>query len=171
MLPALFANTKRNLIAAAAATAILATSAAPALAWGQREQDFTKGVLATLLVGTLIHQAQRPPIYQPRPIYVQRPPVYVQRPPVYQPRPVYYAPAPISIYDTPTAQAFSSYTTTERRRIQSTLMAYGYYRGPVDGAFGPGTYSAVQAYAQHSNRLAMLDTRGGAYGFLDGLLF
>ncbi len=170
MLPVMFTNTKRNIIAGLTAVAVLASGAAPALAWGQREQDFTKGVIATVLLGQLLNQAHRPPVYQP-PIYQPRPPVY--RPPVYhQPRPpVYYPPVQPSVYNTPTAQAFASYTLNERRRIQSTLSAYGYYRGSIDGSFGPATYNAVAAYAQQTHRLAMLDTRGGAYGFLDGLLF
>ena len=162
MLPVMFTNTKRNIIAGITAVAVLAAGTAPALAWGQREQDFSKGVLATLLIGTLINQSHHQKVYAPRqPVYYQPQP----RPPVYHP------PVQPSVYNTPTAQAFASYTLNERRRIQSTLSAYGYYRGSIDGSFGPSTYNAVQAYAGQTNRLAMLDTRSGAYGFLDGLLF
>ena len=167
MLPVMFTNTKRNIIAGITAVAVLATGTAPALAWGQHEQDFSKGVLATILLGSLINQSHRQPVYN-QPVYAPRPPVYYQP----QPRPpVYYPPVQPSVYNTPTALAFASYTLNERRRIQSTLSAYGYYRGSIDGSFGPSTYNAVQAYASQTNRLAMLDTRGGAYGFLDGLLF
>ncbi|MEO6300620.1 MAG: peptidoglycan-binding domain-containing protein [Paracoccaceae bacterium] len=190
MLPNMFTNTKRNIIAGVTAAAMLASASAPALAWGQREQDFSKGALAVILLGTVINEAnkqhQQPVYNQPvynQPIYgqhrrghYQQPPVYYpQQPPVYYPQrprpPVYYPPVQQSVYNTPTAQAFNSYTRDERRRIQSSLMAYGYYRGSVDGSFGPGTYNAVVAYAQNTHQLAMLNTRGGAYGFLDGLLF
>ena len=185
MLLNMFTNTKRNIIAGVTAAAMLATGSAPALAWGQREQDFTKGAVAAILLGTVIQEANRahrnpqPPVYYPQqpPVYYpQRPPVYYppHRPPVYYPQPrppVYYPPVQQSVYNTPTAQAFNSYTHNERRRIQSSLTAYGYYRGSVDGSFGPGTYNAVVAYAQNTHRLEMLSTRGGAYGFLDSLLF
>ena len=167
MLPNMFTNTKRNLIVGITAVAVLAGGSAPALAWGKGEQNFVAGVAATLLAQALIRDANRPPVYAPRP------PVYYYpqpRPPVYYP-PVYYPPVQPSVYNTPTGLAFNSYTYNERRRIQSALSTYGYYRGPVDGSFGPGTYNAIVGYAQHSHRLAMLDTRGGAYGFLDGLLF
>ena len=175
MLPSMFANTKRNLIAGVTAIAVLASATSPALAWGQREQDFTKGVFATLLLGAIIKDASRPH-YQPQPVYrqpVYRQPVYRQpayHPPVYYP-PVYYPPNPVSIYDTASGQAFQSYSSNERRRIQSTLSAYGYYHGNIDGNFGASTYDAVNAYARHTGKLAQLDTRGGAYGLYDGLLF
>lgn len=157
MLPNMFINAKRNIIAGTVAAAIAITPAAPAMAWGKNEQNFLKGVAAALLVGALINEAnknKRQPVYQPQPQ-----------------RPVYYNPQPVSIYQTPTAQAFNTYTLNERRRIQSTLSAYGYYRGSIDGSFGPNTYGAIQAYASRTNRVASLNTRAGAYGLLDGLLF
>jgi hypothetical protein len=146
----------------------LGTSVAPALAWGQREQDFTKGALSVLLLGAIVKDArehrayeQAPPVYYaPRPVY--HAPVY--QPPVYQP-PVQ------SYYATPAAQAFKSYTAGERRSIQAALAHYGYYVGAVDGSFGPSTYRAINAYARDSGRLAMLETRGGAYGVLDSLIY
>ena len=123
MLPSMFTNTKRNIIAGVTAFAVLAAGTAPALAWGKNEQNFTKGVLATLLVQGIIRSNEKPG-YRP-PVYYQQPPVYYQ-----QPAPIYYAPAPVyqappmySIYGTPTAEAFNSYTLNERRRIQSTLSA------------------------------------------------
>ncbi len=153
---------------------------APALAWGKNEQNFTKGVVAALIAGALIKEMNKPaqaqPLPRPQPIY--QPPVYeqpiYQQPPVYQP-PVYhqppvYQPAP-SVYTTAAAQAFNSYSRNERLRIQSTLANYGYYRGGIDGSFGPGTYQAVTAYAQAQGRLADLNTRGGAYGLYDGLIY
>ena len=155
MLPNMFTNAKRNIIAGVTAIAVLASGTAPALAWGKNEQNFAKGVFATLLIQSIIRSNEKPGY----------------RPPVYQPAPIYYNPAPVSIYSTPTAQAFNTYTDNEQRRIQSTLSAYGYYRGSIDGSFGPGTYAAIQAYASRTGRTAALTTRGGAYGLLDGLLF
>ena len=169
MLPVL-SNLKTKLIAGTVAASLLAASAAPALAWGDREQGFTSGVVATVLLGALLTQ----PRYiqpQPQPVYRHRQPVYYQpvyRQPVYQ-QPVYQAPAQ-SIYSTPAAVAFNSYSTNERIRIQATLANYGYYNGSLDGSFGSGTYNAVNAYASRTGKLAALSTRGGAYGLYDALI-
>ena len=167
MLP-LMSNLKTSLIAGSVAVALLANSAAPAMAWGQREQDFTKGALAVLLLGAIARDAshheresRQPPVYQP--------PVY-QQPTYYDPQPQPYYPVQ-SVYSTPAAQAFQSYDLNERRRIQATLANYGYYHGTIDGSFGPGTYQAITAYASRSGKLSMLATRGGAYGLMDGLLY
>ncbi len=180
MLP-LMSNVKRNLIAGSVALALVASSAVPALAWGQREQDFSKGALAVLLLGAIVKDSNNHNYghgnnhYQPQPY---QPPVYYQpQPPVYQP-PVYYQPQPQpyyppiqSVYSTPAGQAFQSYSVNERRRIQATLANYGYYHGNVDGNFGPGTYQALNSYASRTGKLAQLETRGGAYGLMDGLLY
>ena len=172
MLPVV-STLKTKLIAGSVAVGLLATSAAPAMAWGQREQDFTKGVLATVLLGAAIHEYNHPTYVQPRrqPVYYQpvyQQPVYQQ--PVYQP-PVYQQPVyQQSLYSTAAAQAFNAYSPNERIRIQATLTNYGYYHGRLDGSFGPGTYDAVVAYARHAGRLPMLDTRGGAFGLFDGLI-
>ena len=170
MLPSMFANAKRNLIAGVTAVAVLASATSPALAWGQREQDFTKGVLATLLVGGIILDANRPQYAPQRPVYrqpVYRQPIYAQ--PVYQ-QPVYYQPQPLSIYNTAAGLAFNSYSTNERLRIQSTLTTYGYYHGRIDGSFGPGTYEAVNAYARRTGQVAQLVNRNGAYDVYNALL-
>lgn len=156
----LFSSVKRALISGSVALALLGTSGAPASAWGQREQDFTKGALTALVLGAIVRDARQHHAYD------NRPPVYY---PV-QPRPVYHAPAQ-SYYATPAAQAFQSYTNGERRRIQAALANYGYYVGYVDGSFGPGTYRAITAYARESGQMAMLETRGGAYGLLDSLIY
>jgi hypothetical protein len=162
MLPSMFANTKRNLIAGVTAIAVLAGGANPALAWGKPEQQFLAGVATTLLIGQLIKNSPRygQPQVAPQPHYVPR-----------HHRPVRYDPQPVSIYATPVGMAFGSYTDNEQRRIQSTLTAYGYYHGNIDGSFGPGTYNAIAAYARRTGKTALLNTRAGAYGVLDGLLF
>ena len=156
----LFSSAKRALISGSVALALLSTSVAPAMAWGQREQDFTKGALSVLALGAILRDARHHSTQE------NRPPVYY---PV-QPRPVYHAPIQ-SYYATPAAQAFQTYTTAERRRIQAALANYGYYTGYVDGSFGPGTYRAITAYARESGQMATLETRGGVYGLLDGLIY
>lgn len=160
MLPAF----KSTALAALTAFAIAAAPAAPAYAWGDDEQNFVKGIAATLLVQGLIREAKRPlrnqPVYvQPRPVYQE--PVYQQphRQPQYQ----------TSIYRSPAAQAFNSYSRSERRLIQKRLSAYGYYRGGYDGAFGPGTYSAVVAYANDQDQ--SVRSTAGAFGVYDSLMY
>ena len=152
MLPFMFAQTKRNLIAGATALAVLAAGASPALAWGKNEQQFLSGVAATILFQEILRDARR------------------QQQPRYQ-APVRYEPAPVSIYGSPVGQAFNAYSDNEQRRIQSTLSAYGYYHGSIDGSFGPGTYNALAMYASRTNKTEQLNTRAGAFGLLDGLLF
>jgi peptidoglycan hydrolase-like protein with peptidoglycan-binding domain len=69
------------------------------------------------------------------------------------------------------AAQFNSYTNHRQRRIQSTLSAYGYYRGAIDGSFGPGTYNATVAYANATGRSNLLGTMVGARSIYKALLF
>jgi len=163
MLPSMFANAKRNLIAGVTAFAVLASGTTPALAWGKGEQQFLAGVATTLLLGQIIKNSPR---YRQQPVAPQQH-YYTPRPH----RPAYYEPQHTSIYATPIGMAFNSYSDNEQRRIQSTLTAYGYYRGNIDGSFGPGTYDAIAAYARRTGKTAELGSRAGSYGLLDGLLF
>jgi hypothetical protein len=180
MLPAVTLKTttlKRVGVAALTALAIAITPAAPALAWGQREQDVLTGVVGTLIVGGIINEARRdPPVYrQPEPVYQPQRPVYVE--PRYgherkhrkhhyeEPRPT------VSIYNTAAARAFASYSSSERRMIQRRLSAFGYYRGGADGSFGPGTYNAIVAYAQDEGLLRQLGSTATAYAVYDGLIY
>ncbi len=156
MLPAF----KSTALAALTAFAIAATPAAPAYAWGEDEQNFVKGIAATLLVQGLIREAKRgernqPVYFAPQPVYQQP----RQHQPTYQ----------NSIYRTPAAQAFNSYSRAERRLIQKRLSAYGYYRGGLDGAFGPGTYAAIRAYANDQGQ--SLASNGAAFGVYDSLMY
>lgn len=178
------ASLKRGAIASILALALALP--APAMAWGQREQDTLKGILGTLVIGGLILNSQNQPRVvqpQPAPVYHAPPrqePRYYQEPRHYQeprghgrPRheaPRYYAPQ-VSIYATPAARAFNSYSNAERRLIQRRLAAYGYYRGGVDGSFGPGTYSAVVAYANAQRLTRQLASTSSAYGVYDGLIY
>ena len=171
MLPSICANVKTKLIAGVTALAVLTAGTAPAQAWGKNEQQFVAGAVTALALGALILNSpkygQARPVYQPQ--YQQKPQYYTPR--TSHKRPVRYEPAPVSIYSTPAGMAFNTYTSNERRRIQSTLTAYGYYRGSIDGSFGPGTYGAIDAYARRTGKTSMLASRAGAYGLLDALLF
>lgn len=139
-------------IAAVTAFSLAAGAALPSHAWGAREQGVLAGVLGTLLVGAIIIDNSKP------------------APPRAQPLPV-YAPAGGSIYATPAAAEFGAYSDSTQRRIQSTLSAFGYYHGPIDGAFGPQTYKAVLAYARARGNTNMLATRAGARTLYEQLLY
>lgn len=166
MLP-LMSNIKTKLIAGTVAVALIATSAAPAFAFGKDEQNMLKGALGVLLLGAIMRDANHHKHEQQQPVYRQ--PVYYEDQP--RPRPPVYQPPVQSYYNTPAAMAFNAYSGDERLRIQATLANYGYYRGRVDGNFGPGTYQALTAYATQSGKMSMLETRGGAFGLMDGLLY
>jgi hypothetical protein len=145
---------KHNLVAAATALSIAAVPAAPALAWGDREQGFVAGVVTTVIIDEILKEGRkaREARRTPEVVYVERP-----------------AHTTTSIYRTPAARAFQSYSLAERKAIQRNLRAWGYYRGGIDGAFGPGTYNAVVAYARDEG--AALNSTASAYGVYDGLIF
>ena len=144
-------------LTATLAAALAAAPVAPAHAWGEKEQNALLGLAVAGTLGALYLKSRQA---QPAPA------------PVYTP-----APAPTmsssggSIYATPVAAAFNSYTYPERQRIQNRLKGWGYYTGGVDAAFGPGTYSAIASYARDGNETQRLATTAGAYALLDGLLF
>lgn len=153
-------NTKA--IATAAALAVAATAAAPAHAWGKKEQGFVAGALTAIIIDELIEN-NRHRKAAPAPVY---------RDPVYRdPAPRYDTPRYGSVYSTPAAQAFNSYSRAERKAIQRSLRAYGYYHGGIDGSFGPGTYNAIVAYARASGASGHLNSAGGVYALYDGLLY
>ncbi len=145
---------KTKAIAALTAGALIVSSAAPSYAWGQREQDVLKGIIGTIVIGALIKEATKPQV-QPRPV---------------QPQPV-YMPAPTSIYNTAVAARFNAYSDNNQRRIQSTLSAYGYYHGAIDGVFGSGTYNATVSYANAKGKSNLLSTQAGVTALYDSLLF
>ncbi len=172
---------KQAVVAAVTALAI-AVPAAPALAWGQRERDTLTGVAGALLIENVIRnsrhtqaQAAQPQyVPQPQPRYVEPhyQPRYVE--PQYQPRHRHYEQRVVvapSIYATPAADAFKSYSWAERRMIQRRLAVFGYYDGGVDGSFGPGTYSAITAYANAQGQGRALRATNTAYAVYDGLIY
>lgn len=175
--------------ATAAATALSLALAlpAPAHAWGEKEQNLA-ALAAAGIIGTVLWQqyqrqnggvvgrapVQNYPIYsQPRyqqPRYQQ--PTY-QEPSYQEPRyqsPRYSTPVGASVYSTPAARAFNSYSASERRAIQSRLARAGYYNGSIDGSFGPMTYRAVMAISRDSTGSDKLATMGGAFEFYDTIL-
>jgi hypothetical protein len=158
MLPMISAQ-KRNLIAGVTALSVVLAGATPALAWGKKEQGILTGIAAVILFQQLVKHSNAAPAPRPQPLPL---PPRPQEPVRYQ---------PVSIYATPVGQAFNAYTDSEQRRIQSTLSAYGYYQGTIDGSFGPGTYNALALYASRTGKVALMDNRSGAFSLLDGLLF
>lgn len=155
-------NAKTKVIAGLTALTIAAVPATPALAWGEKEQGFVAGVATAVIVDEILKN--RRARMGAAPVYVAPAPIYVE------PRHTYVEPRhTTSIHATPAARAFQSYTTSERKAIQRKLRAWGYYRGGIDGAFGPGTYNAIIAYARDEG--TSLSSMARAYGVYDGLLF
>jgi len=147
---------KASMIATLTALSIVAIPATPAHAWGEREQNFLAGVATAVIIGEVIknnRRANAAPAPAPAPVYAE-------------PRPTH-----TSIYRTPAARAFNSYSASERRAIQRNLRAWGYYRGGLDGSFGPTTYNAIVAYARDEGISRNLSNTGGAFAIYDGLIF
>ncbi len=107
---------------------IAAVPATPALAWGDKEQGFVAGVTTAIIVDELLKNNRKARLYDQgyskSPVY--REPRYVE-PRYDEPRHT------TSVYSTPAARAFQSYSLRERKAIQRNLRAYGYYRGGIDG--------------------------------------
>ena len=146
-------------LTATLAAALAAAPVAPAHAWGEKEQNALLGLAVAGTLGALYWKSQQAKARPaPAPVYTPAPRSTVSS-------------SGGSIYSTPVASAFNSYTYSERQRIQNRLKGWGYYNGGVDAAFGPGTYSAITAYARDGNETQRLATSAGAYALLDGLLF
>ncbi|MFN3721864.1 MAG: peptidoglycan-binding protein [Paracoccaceae bacterium] len=193
----MFKTARTSVIAAVTALSLAVTAAAPAQALGKNERNFIKGVAAAVIVGALINEAQaRAPRPQPQPVYRPHPqpqPTYRPHPqpqPTYRPHPQpqphgQYRPrqdhhqstsgrvigSNNSVHATIAGQTFNNYSASQRRAIQSRLRAFGYYTGGIDGAFGPGTYRAVVAYARDSGGERQLQTRAGTFGVYDSLIY
>lgn len=168
MLPAV----TRTATAAVTALALAVAAVQPAQALGKNERNVLKGVFAAVVINELIKQgrsnAQPAPTYPLHPGYGHhnpRPPVY-QPPPVQQP-PVHQHPG---YQSSVAAAAFYEFTPQSRRLIQQRLAAYGYYRGGIDGVWGPGTSAAVQAYARDVRSTQSLATRNGSVQLYNNLI-
>ncbi len=161
MLPTVM-TVKSTLVAAIAALSI-ATIPAPALALGDKEKGFVAGVATAVIVDELLKNNRKARAYDRG--YTAAP-VYVE------PRVVYVEPQrTTSIYRTPAARAFNSYSAAERKAIQRNLRSWGYYRGGIDGSFGPGTYNAIVSYARDEGAVNNLSSTNGAFAVYDGLIF
>ena len=183
MLPITFASAKTSAIAAVTALSLALTAAAPAHALGKNERNFLKGVAATLIIGAIINDAnartQPAPAPQPQPGYGHRPRYDHGDRPRYDNhghRNEHRTTGRVigtsgSVYSTPAAQAFGRYSAAERRAIQRSLRAYGYYSGSIDGAFGPGTYKAVLAYARDTGGADQIKSQAGSFGLYDSLIY
>ncbi len=106
---------KSSAVAALTALSIAAVPAAPAQAWGDKEQGFVAGVAAAVIIDEILKQNRKARATPPAPA------------------PVYVAPTHTSIYATPAARAFNSYSRGERKAIQRSLRSMGYYHGGIDG--------------------------------------
>ncbi len=170
-------------IAAAAALAMVAATAAPVHALDDDEEDFLRGVAATVAVGAVARGISRnaAPRYYGAPAtgyYGNRTDSryygngygngYGYGNEVYRPVPVYAPPA--YSYSSAVAQGFAAYSPASKRAIQQRLRAYGYYRGPIDGIYGAGTEAAIQAYARDTGNARALASRNGTVSLLNGLL-
>lgn len=161
-------------IAGVVALGLTLSAMTPAQALGRNERNFLKGVAAAVVVDQVIkgvRNNQRQRVTQsyatPRYNFVQPAPTYATARSTYQPRPTYQS----AIYSTPMAQAFNSYTNTDRKRIQQRLAAQGHYTSGIDGSFGPGTYTAISSYASARGETNKLNTPSGVFGLFDGLIY
>jgi hypothetical protein len=163
-------NIRKSATAAVTALSLAVALPAPAHAWGEREQNAIAALAAAGLIGTLIYQNNRQRQYA-APVSrapVQQYPGYQQ--PRYQAPASYQSDATSSVYATPAARAFNSYTPAQRRAIQSRLSQAGYYNGGIDGSFGPMTYRAVMAIVGETSSPAQMRTMSGALEFYDAIL-
>lgn len=70
----------------------------------------------------------------------------------------------LDVYRIAPAYAFSGLTLRDRQAVQMRLRNYGYYTGNIDGAWGPQTWSSVQAYAAALNLTPGLADMAGSLG-------
>ena len=147
---------------------LTAVPSAPAFAWGQREQDVLKGVLGTLAVTAIIREANKNRTPAPKYYYLEPVPRsgYGTGHGYDKPRTSHN-----TLHNTAAAQAFNSYSRSERQAIQRQLSYHGYYSGRIDGSFGPGTYRAIAAYSRDTGNFDRLASRNGAFAIYDGLIF
>lgn len=55
-------------------------------------------------------------------------------------------------------EAFHRMSREERYQIQRRLARQGYYNGPIDGAWGPGTWNGMNSWANSGNGYNMSST-------------
>ncbi|MCE6950744.1 peptidoglycan-binding protein [Cereibacter sphaeroides] len=169
---------RKTAIAALAALSLVPAAAAPAHALGKKDKAFIAGAATAVVAGAVINNMRNNGTWpfaagQPRYAAPAQPQYYVQPRTTYSaaPQRVTYQPRYVapSVHSTPAAQAFRELSPQMRREVQISLARYGYYSGSIDGAWGPGTSGALEAYARDSGRAGQLGTVSGAYGIMDGL--
>jgi hypothetical protein len=153
--------------------------AAPAQALGKNERNVLKGIAAALIVGAIVKEGRKSqPAPAPQPVY--RAPAYItpsySAPQVHAPRvktgrvigqqSTYGS----GVNNTTAARVFNSYTIAERVEIQRQLANIGYYRGSLDGAFGPRTHQAVYEFARYAGKQDALNSTSGAFQVYNALL-
>lgn len=76
--------------------------------------------------------------------------------------PVAHPGRPLNVHLIPPAYAFKGLTSPERAAVQLRLAKFGYYAGPIDGAWGPMTWAATHAYATEMNLTGDLGDMAGS---------
>lgn len=168
MLPNVTLNRLRTgAIASVTALSMALASATPSLALDKKERALLGILAAAAIVGVIANDARKKRAqqgYDDAPRYDDYPDQYYpprHDEPRYQPQPH---------YGTSGVSAFTEYSPASRRAIQGRLRAYGYYTGPIDGAYGPGTRRAIEAYARDTGNAGLLGSRNGTVTLLNGLL-
>ena len=76
----------------------------------------------------------------------------------------------MNINRVPAAGAFNGFNGQTRYAIQRQLAYYGYYNADIDGAWGPSTWYAVQAYSNAAGIDRGLSSREGSYRIFQHLM-
>lgn len=143
--------------------ALIASIAAPAWAWGQRERDVLTGMVAATVIGSMVRQNREHPVAPSRPLA----PTYARA--AYAP--VAYAPvAHRAAGDIEARAAFGSFSGQARFAIQNALAQRGYYGGRIDGTWGPGTWAALQGYAADRGARQALRSYDGTMAVFEDLM-
>lgn len=77
--------------------------------------------------------------------------------------PIQHLGKPFDVHQTPSAVAFNGMKRSERKAVQSALQRFGYAPGPVDGLWGPRSYTAFKAWAADAGWSDRLGTIDGAW--------
>lgn len=169
MLPPVTLNRLRHgAIATVTVLSLALASATPGQALDKKERTLLGVLAAAAIVGVIANDAARKKRTQQ---------TYYEEPRYYAPQPQYHAPRhdepryqPQPQYGASGVGAFTEFSTASRRAIQSRLRAYGYYTGAIDGAYGPATRRAIEAYARDTGNASLLGSRNGTVTLLNGLL-
>lgn len=97
----------------------------------------------------------------PQPAITPWPPVTQDR---YAPQnwPVPHPAPPVNLDKIPAGIVYRGLTLKERKAVQSSLAAVGYYSEPIDGVWGPATWNATVSYAERVGIKVFLNDMSGA---------